>query len=141
MGNYFRNESGVGATEFALIGPLLALLFLGSFSSWNYLRQSSNMRDSVEAVAKYYVQGGSNDSQAATIGNTAWTSKPSGGNLAITRSSICGATTVTTLNCPDGTLPKVQLVVTATSTFVDPTNLTIFASYLNLTQSETIRVR
>ena len=141
MHRFFNDESGMSAIEFAIIAPLLCLMFLGIGSSWSYMQQVSVMRDSVEAIAKYYIQGGTSETQATSIGNTTWTNKPTGGTLTITRSKSCGSTTVTTSNCPDGSIPYEQLVVDATSTWTDPTSIIIFPNGLSLEQSETIRVR
>jgi Flp pilus assembly protein TadG len=140
---FLQDESGVSAVEFALIGPLLSMMFLGTFASWSYMRQNSNMRDSVEAVAKYYVQGGTSDTQAAVVGNAAWSNKPSDGTLSIVRTKTCGTLVVAlaTLNCAGGAVPQVKLVVTASSAWTDPTSSTLFPAGLNLVQSETIRVR
>ncbi len=99
------------------------------------------MRDTVEAVAKYYIQGGTSETQAASIGSTAWTNKPTDGTLTIRRSKSCGTLTVTTLNCSDGSIPNEQLVVLASSSWTDSTSSMIFPSGLRIQQSETIRVR
>ena len=93
------------------------------------------MRDSVEAVAKYYVQGGSKDSQAAVIGNAAWTAMPSGGTLTITRTSSCSGVTVTTANCSDGSVPQIKLLVSETSSWSDPTSSSIFPNGLSIVQT------
>lgn len=141
MRRFSRNESGLGAIEFAMIGPFMAIMLLGIQSSWSYMRQSGVMRDTVEAVSKYYVQGGTNDTQAASIGSTAWTNKPDGGTLVITRTKTCGTATVTTSNCSDGSIPNEALVVLASASWTDPTSIMIFPNGLTINQSETIRVR
>ena len=141
---FMNDEEGVGAIEFALTAPLIGLIFLGIISTWSYMRQDSNMRDAVEAAAKYYVQGGSSDSQAAAIATNAWYSAPSDGKLNISRSCSCpGAAAVCGIGviCSDKSIPQVTVLISATSSWNDPYASNIFPNGLALNENETIRVR
>ena len=56
MRKYFRDESGVGAIEFSIIAPFLAIVLLGTISGWAYYSQNNYMRDAVEVAGKYFLQ-------------------------------------------------------------------------------------
>ena len=144
MQRFRKNESGLGAIEFALIGPFLALVFLGLISTWSYMRQSGNMRDAVEAASKYYVMGGTSDTKAKSIAQAAWATQPSGGQVTVNRVCSClGVALSCAIGgvCSDNTVPHTSLVITATSLWTDPYSSTLFPQGLALSESETIRVR
>jgi Flp pilus assembly protein TadG len=144
MRSFIKNESGLGAIEFALIVPLLSIMLLGIMSSWSYFQQNSNMRDSVEATAKYYIQGGTTDATARTIAASTWLNKPSGGVVTVTRSCVCASVAGTCTPgalCADNTVPEIQLTILATSSWSDPFSSTLFPNGLNLRESEVVRVR
>ena len=84
----WNNERGASGLEFALVVPLLAALFLGIYSGWSYYSHLGNMRDSVEAGAKYYLQGGRDDEIAEVIAEDAWTDKPEIGAVSVER-KVC----------------------------------------------------
>ena len=141
---FWIDESGVGAIEFAFMAPLIGVMFLGIISAWSYMRQDSNMRDAVEAAAKYYVQGGTSDSQAATIVNNAWSAKPDSGTVSTSRMCTCATTPVscnTGTICSDNSIPQISISVKATSSWTDPYSSNIFPNGLALSESENIRVR
>lgn len=144
MRRFYKNDSGVSAIEFALIVPLLSVVFLGIISTWSYMRQDSNMRDAVEATAKYYIMGGTSDTQATTIAQSAWVSKPDGGTITVSRVCSClGAVQSCAIGgvCSDNSVPHTSLIVLAASNWSDPYASTIFPNGLALSESETIRVR
>ena len=152
MRKFFQDERGVGAIEFAIIAPMLALFTLGIMSGWSYFDQRREMRDSVEAAAKYYIQGGTTDATAQSIADTAWNYKPSGGTVAVTRSCICASTSVSCSGgtvCSSGSIPETHLTIVATSTWTDTysTALTGFynwcfhATSIQLNETEVVRVR
>ena len=143
MRTFFRNEDGVGAIEFALLASMLSMILLGICSGWSYTQQDSHMRDSIEAAAKYYIQGGTNDSTALAIAEAAWSNKPANGNVNIDRCQICPNQTgcIVGLNCADASVPQIHLTIMATSTWSDPFKSSLFPNGLTLAHSEVIRVR
>ena len=144
MLRFIKDQSGVGAIEFALIGPVLALVFLCLISTWSYMRQSSNMRDAVEAASKYYVMGGTSDTKAASIAQAAWAIQPTGGQVTVNRVCSCLGVALSCAVggvCTDKTVPHTSLIITATSNWTDPYASTLFPQGLALSESETIRVR
>lgn len=152
MRKFFQDEDGVGAIEFALIAPMLALFTLGIMSGWSYFDQKREMRDSVEAAAKYYIQGGTVADTALSIANTAWTNKPGGGTVAVTQSCVCASTDVSCSGgtlCSSGSIPETHMTIAATSTWTDrySTALTGFynrwfhATSIQLNETEVVRVR
>lgn len=143
MWTFFRNDRGIGAIEFALVAPMVILVLAGIFSGSSYIQQVSSMRDSVEAAAKYYIQGGTTDSKALAIADAAWSDKPSDGTVSVTRTCICaGAAAGCSGLCSSGSVPEIHLTIVATSTWSSPL-LTdpILPNGLNLSESEVIRVR
>jgi Flp pilus assembly protein TadG len=146
MRNIFRNDDGTGAVEFAFIGPVLAMVLIGLFSSWSYFRQESKMGDVVGAVAKYYIMGGTKENVAQSIGNAAWTNKPSSGALSVVRQHKCNGTNVasTVFVCGDNSQAKVYLTIQATSTWTNPTYseiLDALPASVALSRVEVVRVR
>ena len=142
MRRFFQNDRGTGAIEFGLIGSALSLVALGIGSGWSYMQQENNMRDGVEAAAKYYIMGGSSDTTAQNIANAAWSSKPSGGNVTVVRCQICPNQSgcVVSLNCLDTSVPQIHLTITATSTWNDPFH-SVFADSVSMVQTQVVRVR
>ena len=108
------------------------------------MQQNSNMRDAVEATAKYYLQGGSSDSQALTFAGSVWNSRPANATVTVTRSCTCLGVAVSCgsgVICSDNSVPQIYVAIAAQSNWSDPYTPNIFPNGLALTESETVRVR
>ena len=107
MRKFFRDDTGVGAIEFALIAPLLALVLLGTISGWAYYQQNNYMRDSVEVAGKYFLQGGTSEDVAMDIAEAAWTEKPDDGNIELNKTCICAGVAASCGGvCSDSSIPE-----------------------------------
>lgn len=143
MRKFFRNDTGVGAIEFALIAPLLALVLLGVISGWAYYTQNNYMRDSVEVAGKYFLQGGTSEEVAVDIAEAAWTDKPDDGEIVLNKTCICaGAAASCSGVCSDSSIPETYWTIEASSTYSDPfLGEAVFTDGLPLYEREVIRVR
>ena len=143
MRKFLRDECGVGAIEFALIAPFLAVVLLGIMSGWAYYTQNNYMRDSVEVAGKYFLQGGTSQEVALNIANAAWTDKPEDGTVALNQTCTCaGASASCTGTCSDSSIPQTYWTIEASSKYVDPFfGKTALKDGLPLYEREVIRVR
>ena len=143
MRKYFQDENGVGAIEFALIAPFMAVVLLGTISGWAYYSQNNYMRDGVEVAGKYFLQGGTSQETGLAIAEAAWTDKPDDGTVALNQSCICvGAAADCGSVCSDGSIPEKYWTIEASRVFKDPFFVDpIFPNGLPLYEREVIRVR
>lgn len=143
MGSFSRDESGVAAIEFAIIVSILLVVFLGLVSVWSAMVTSDNMRDSAEAAANYLVQGGTSDSQAQTIAEAAWQSRPDDGTVAISRACNCnGAAVDCTTLCPiTNKPPNIEVTIQASGTWTSPAPVIRTLASRTLVQQVVVRVR
>ena len=143
MRKFFRDEGGVGAIEFAIIAPMLAIVLLGIMSGWAYYQQNGYMRDGLEVAGKYFLQGGTSQTTAASIATAAWSGKPADGTVAVTKTCICaGAAASCSGVCADGNVPETHWTIEASSVFNDPFFVNpIFPDGLALYEREVVRVR
>ena len=144
MRSFFRDESGLSAIEFAMVTPMLSAVLLGIFTGWSFFRQNSDMHDSIEAAAKYYIQGGTNDTTAQTIAASAWNNKPSDGTVSVTRMCICTNVSVSCSGgtiCSNSSVPEIHLTIAAASTWTYPFSEQYFPDMANMRESEVVRVR
>ena len=143
MRRFCKDESGVGAIEFAFTAPFLALVLLGTISGWAYYQQNNYMRDGVEVAGKYFLQGGTSEETALTIAEAAWSGKPADGTVALNKTCICaGAAASCSGVCSDGSIPETYWTIEASSYytapfFIDP----IYPNGTLLYEREVIRVR
>ena len=143
MRKFLRNDSGVGAIEFALIAPLLALVLLGTISGWAYYQQNNYMRDSVEVAGKYFLQGGTSEEVALEIADAAWSYKPDDGIIALNKTCLCGSVAASCGGvCSDSSIPETYWTIEASCTYVDPfLGKSVFENGWPLYEREVIRVR
>jgi Flp pilus assembly protein TadG len=143
MRRYFQDESGVGAIEFAVIAPFMAIVLLGTISGWAYYSQNNYMRDGVEVAGKYFLQGGTSQETGLAIAEAAWTDKPDDGTVALNQTCICvGAAAACGSVCSDGSIPEKYWTIEASRVFKDPFFVDpIFPNGLPLYEREVIRVR
>lgn len=143
MRKFLRDDTGVGAIEFALIAPMLAFVLLGTISGWAYYQQNNYMRDSVEVAGKYFLQGGTSEEVALEIANAAWSYKPDDAIIALNKSCLCGSVAASCGGvCSDSSIPETYWTIEASSTYTDPfLGEAIIADGLPLYEREVIRVR
>jgi Flp pilus assembly protein TadG len=144
MGTKFlRDRSGVSATEFAVIAPVLALMVLGMLDGWSYAASMLAMRAAVKAGANYVIEGGGTSDTARAVAVSAWVSPPSDASVAVTQACYCsGAATTCGLLCV-GTAkaPSAYLTVRATGTWTPPAPFSYVLEARTVVHSEVIRVR
>ncbi len=58
---FLKNESGVAATEFALVAPILIFLLIGVFDYGMLVRERMKMENIANSAADYMVAGGDED--------------------------------------------------------------------------------
>lgn len=153
MRQFFKNESGIGAVEFALIAPFLAIFVLGIMSGADYYQQKRQMRDAVEAAGKYYLQGGSDDASARTIALNAWQNRSTDATVTTAETCSCAATTVSCDSasvCSSGNVSQIHKTITASATrirtYSNPLSIVYntyarSASIDHLTETQVVRVR
>lgn len=61
IAQYLREQSGVAATEFALIAPVLLFLLIGLFDYGTFMNQQMKLENTSRAAAQYLVLGGDED--------------------------------------------------------------------------------
>ena len=58
MQNFYNNDTGIAATEFALLAPILLFLLIGIFDYGSYVNSSIKLEGTALAAAQYLRVGG-----------------------------------------------------------------------------------
>lgn len=58
MNAFFKNQSGVAATEFALLAPVLIFMLIAMYDYGMYMNTSMKLENTSMAAAQYLIQGG-----------------------------------------------------------------------------------
>ncbi len=91
-----KDESGVAATEFALIVPLLSLLLLGILDFGLYINQQMKIENAARASAEYIMRGGSaDDIQTNIISQIV----ENDNGITVTTTSVCECGDGVTVDC------------------------------------------
>ncbi len=110
----FSSTSGVAAVEFAMVLPILAAIVITLPDLSQAAMSVVQMEGAARASIQYAMGGGTDMSQAQTIGLQAWTNKPSNAALVSSMSCQCaGAAGTCGQSCPDGSIPQTFFSVTA----------------------------
>jgi Flp pilus assembly protein TadG len=131
-----RDDRGIAAIEFALIVPVLIGLLLFGVDGWMRIDAASKMRSGLQAGARYYQSGGSDDVAAANLAMQAWAAAPGDAQVNAVRSCECGGTSASCGSlCANNNLPNAFVSLTATGTY------TGFLHSQSLTESDAVRIR
>jgi len=133
---FFRDRSGIAGVEFAFIAPIVIAVLVLGVDGWQRENQLAGMRTAMHTGARYYENGGSDDTVAQTVSTAAWTTKPKDGLISVARACTCGATVVSCTSVCNGTnLPSVFITLSGAGTYAG-----LLQSHV-IAQSDVIRVR
>jgi len=131
-----RSRSGTSAIEFSLILPAFATIVLGISQVSDMVVGATHMQTAVRTAVQYALTGGTDMTEGANLGLSAWSNKPANATLAASEYCTCaGATTVCTQTCNDGSVPDEFVTATATGWLGG----TVY--YSDKTLTETARIR
>jgi Flp pilus assembly protein TadG len=132
----FRDDRGIAAIEFGLIVPVLVVMLLFGAEGWLRIDAASKMRSSLQAGARYYQSGGTDDVAAASLAMQGWATKPADAAVNAARSCQCGGGAADCASlCTNNIPPKAFVNLTATGTF------TGFMHTEVLSQTSAVRIR
>ncbi|MGZ3275638.1 MAG: TadE/TadG family type IV pilus assembly protein [Caulobacteraceae bacterium] len=114
---YLRHDGGTSAIEFAIIAPILAVLVVYGFDTWQLINRKQDMHAAVNATAHYYMGGGTDDPTARSVGLSGWPNKPGDAQMAVVRACSCaGASASCTIVCTaTQQAPEIHITLTATT--------------------------
>jgi Flp pilus assembly protein TadG len=139
---FFADESGVSATEFAAISPILAIVIAGMIEGWSYQSKVLEVRSAVQAAAKYVLEGGTDEDTIRSVAMSAWENRPSDGDVMVDRYCACGdAVSACSALCTDTEkAPATFVDIKATTTWDGtlPSELLLTA---DVVERQVIRVR
>jgi|SRR6185312_1270459 len=112
---HFRQSvEGIAAVEFALVVPVLAAMALLLPDLSQAAVGVMDMQGAARASIQYAMTGGTDVTEARTLGLAAWNSQPADANLATSESCTCaGAGATCGQPCPNGSSPQEYFNVTA----------------------------
>lgn len=135
-GQMRRSRSGTSAIEFALILPAFTTIALGIGQISDMAVGATHMQTAVRTTVQYALAGGTDMTEGANLGLSAWPNRPGNATLAASEYCTCdGVTTVCTQTCNDGSVPNEFVTVTAAGRLGG----TVY--YADKTLTETARIR
>jgi Flp pilus assembly protein TadG len=134
---FWRNERGAAAVEFAIITPVLVMMFLAATQVWDASTRMNNLRLALRPATQYYMAGGSDDAQAKSFAMSSWQNAPANATITSARSCRCGQTAqdCATPVCADGKAASVFVTMTASGSWSG------VAYGPSLSQSAVVRVK
>src|SRR5215469_9948067 len=106
--------SGTSAIEFALVLPFLAAVVVALPDVGQAASGVVGMESAVRATIQYAMGGGSDMSEAQSLGLQAWTGAPNNAQLTATEVCLCnGGGGTCGQNCSDGSAPQTTITVVA----------------------------
>src|SRR5215469_12577339 len=106
------SNSGIAATEFALVLPFLAAIVITLPDVAQMASGVVQMESAVRASIQYAMGGGSDMAKAQTVGTSAWSDMPNNAQLTASTSCLCnGAAGTCGQACADGTPPQTFVTV------------------------------
>jgi Flp pilus assembly protein TadG len=139
---FLRDRSGVSATEFAIIAPVLLIIVLGIIDGWSYAASVLSARAAVKAGVNYVLQGGGETSTVQAVALAAWTNPPTDADVQAAQICYCsGASASCDVLCASGSPPTAVYHVVATGTWIPPAPINYIMESRPISHDETIRVR
>ena len=106
---FFRNKDGAAAVEFGLVAPLVVAVLIGVVTYGGTILAYSRMRQAISSGAQYALSVEDDLTSVEAVVNAAWSPKPQGATVTVTRQCFCADApeTVTdcSVNCADGDYP------------------------------------
>jgi Flp pilus assembly protein TadG len=138
----FSDESGVSATEFAAISPVLAIIIAGMIEGWSYQSRVLEARSAVQAAAKYVLEGSTNDETIRSIAMSAWENRPSDGNVTVDRYCACGdAVSACSTLCLDEKAPATFVDIKASTSWEGTLEGNFILKNAEIVERQVLRVR
>ncbi|HEX3429887.1 MAG TPA: hypothetical protein VHT03_03295 [Rhizomicrobium sp.] len=137
----WRDDKGLSAVEFALIGPAIAFLAIALIDAVNFAVSVTSMQRAERAAVQYFMNGGTSLTAAKGIVTTAWNNPPSNSSVTTAQVCKCGNSVQSCplsgspLICINGNAPSFLMTVTASGT------VTGILTSLPESRTETVRVR
>jgi Flp pilus assembly protein TadG len=118
LSTFARNQGGAAAIELAMVTPIIAGLAVVSFGVWERGSMRQDARAALDVSVQYFMNGGTDDATARTLGQQGWRNRPSDGAIASARSYKCGTTPAAdaAVICAGGRTPATYVTLTATGT-------------------------
>ena len=140
---WIADESGVSATEFAAVSPVLAMLIAGMIEGWSYQSRVLETRAAVQAAAKYVLQGSTDDEAIREFAMSAWQNRPSDGDITVAKYCACGdAVSACSSLCIDTEKPPATFIeIKATTTWDGTLESKWVLSDKAVVEQQVIRVR
>lgn len=114
LGRFRRSRDGIAAVEFALVLPLLATIALLLPDLSQATVGVIQMQGAARASIQYAMAGGTDITEAKTLGLAAWNNQPSDASMTTSETCNCaGAGASCGQPCADGTSPQEYFNVTA----------------------------
>jgi Flp pilus assembly protein TadG len=134
--SFVRDDSGVGALEFALIAPVMVGALLLSTDVGMRTIDRMDMQSAVRTGAQYLMDGGRDMDRMSALVTASWSSMPEETLVTGERYCLCSDTThVCTTLCGDGTIPESYIRISAS------TKMNGVVMQTTLQVSETVRIR
>ena len=132
---FFRNKDGAAAVEFGLVAPIVVAVLVGVATYGGTILAYSRMRQAISSGAQYALTVEDNLTSVEAVVNAAWSPKPTGATVVVTRQCFCADAPLTatscSLNCADGDYPMMYTHITGSMPY---TNFGGNTSTLNATQ-------
>ncbi len=121
---WWKDRSGAGAVEFALIAPMLGATMVAAADVAHIAFERSDMLGAVRSGSQYFMAGGTNTDRAKIIIETSWSTMPENAVVRVNRTCECGGVTAScNLLCPDISVPiayaEIEIEADIDGIFVD----------------------
>ena len=146
ISRFLRNERGQSLTEFAVIFPLLAILFIGTIDFARVYYAGIAVDHAAHAGVEYGAQSVGKSGDTAGMQRTAQNAASNDvGSVTATATHWCECSDGTDVDCVSGTCstgsPRVYVQVTVAKTFQTLFNYPHIPTSVNLTRTATMRVQ
>lgn len=106
---FFRNRDGAAAVEFGLVAPLVVAVLVGVVTYGGTILAYNRMRQAISSGAQYALTVEDDLDAVEDVVNAAWSPKPTGAVVTVTRQCFCADAPATAtdcgVNCADGDYP------------------------------------